>query len=95
VKLKDAGEPQMSDPHLLAELASGAGYLNVDVTVSDVDAGVSTPAELAAWRLGMAHVAPYLASLPQPVRTRARQATEAALVGVRPLVFRLVSLAAS
>ena len=52
-------EPRLGDTRLVRELALAAGYSRVDSSVLTVPTGLSGPAELAAWRLGMAHIAPF------------------------------------
>ena len=71
-------EPLVDDPGALRALAVDAGWTGVDVDVRDVVTGLRSPAELAAWRLGMAHVAPWLAGLdPQRRDAVVRDAREA------------------
>lgn len=88
-------EPQVEDPAALAALAAAAGYRDVEVRIVEVDTGLDSPAELAARRLGMAHVAPFLQSRTADQQAEARRAAEDALVGASPLVVPLVVLAAS
>ena len=61
--LKDEGEPQAADAALLADLAAAAGFRDARSRTITVPTGLSTPAELASWRLGMAHVAPFVRAL--------------------------------
>lgn len=91
--LKDETEPLVDDPARLAGLAAAAGYRDVQVEAIRVPAAAD-PASLAAWRLGMAHVAPFLQALSPAQRAAVRQAAEAALVGAPPLVVPLLVLAA-
>jgi hypothetical protein len=60
-----------------------------------VPTGLGSPAELAAWRLGMAHVAPFLSSLDAADRAALRRAAERAVTGTCPLVVSMVVLTAS
>ena len=55
------------------------GFRRVRVRIVTVPAGLVTPAELAAWRLGLAQFAPFLRSLDAPARTAARRAAERAV----------------
>ena len=89
-------EPRAGDPEHLAAAAAAAGYTTVRVRTAEVATGLSTPAELASWRLGMAHTAPFLRSLDQPARDAVRQAAERAVArtGAGPLVVSMVILAA-
>lgn len=92
--LKHDVEPQVDDPDNLARLAGSAGFEDVRVTVVDVATPVHTPADLVAWRLGMAHLAPFVAGLGAAAYREARRAAEDALGGTEPLVVRLVVLSA-
>lgn len=60
-----------------------------------VPTGLSTPAELASWRLGMAHLAPFVRSLGPPHAAAARRAAEHAVAGAEPLAVSMVVLTAS
>jgi len=59
-----------------------------------VDTGLSSPAQLAGWRLGMAHVAPFVCSLPAGRQAELRQAAEAAVTGTGRLVVSMLVLVA-
>ena len=70
VRLKHTGEARVGDPAALATLAAEAGLADVRVlecapSLTGLDADT-----VAAWRLGMAHVAPFVASLPPAARDR-------------------------
>ncbi len=85
------------DPELLAKHAAAAGFTDVQVRTTDVRTGLVTPAELASWRLGLAQVAPFLASLDAPGRAAVQRAAEHAVSGVAgssPLVVSMVILTA-
>jgi hypothetical protein len=62
-----------------------------------VQTGLSAPAELAAWRLGMAHVAPFISSLPARDAAAARQAAQRAVAesAAEPLTVSLLVTTAS
>ncbi len=92
--LKTESEPQVGEPDALARLATAAGYRSVRVEVVEVETGLSSAADLAAWRLGMAHLAPYVAGLPPDDREDVRRTAEAAVEGMPPLVVRMLALAA-
>ncbi len=94
VELKRDIEPRVGAPAALAATARAAGYDDVRVTVVDVATGVDTPGALAAWRLGMAHLAPFVRTLSPAQRQRATAAAEAAVRGAPPLVIPMVVLAA-
>jgi SAM-dependent methyltransferase len=95
VTLKRDGEPRVDDPANLRALARSAGYVDVSVRTVLVATGLETPAQLAGWRLGMAHVAPFVQALRPSDRAAACRAAEAALVGAPPLVVAMVVLAAT
>ena len=87
-----------SDPKALARCAAAAGFTSVQVRTTAVPTGLATPAELVSWRLGMAHVAPFVRSLDEPGRAALRRAAEQAVAGVAgagPLVVSIVVLTAS
>jgi SAM-dependent methyltransferase len=92
---KQDTEPRAGDPARLAALAAAAGYRDVRAETVAVVTGVDDPAGLADWRLGMAHLAPFVTALGPGERAEARHAVEAALVGAPELVVPLVVLAAS
>ena len=92
--LKSDVEPTVDDPVRLAALARGAGYTRVDVTTTAVDVGVCTPEQLVTWRMGMAHLAPFIASLAPGERSELRAECVDALGDAPPLVIPLVVLAA-
>ena len=94
--LKDEGEPQAADAALLADLASAAGFGDVRFRTLTVPTGLSTPAELASWRLGMAHVAPFVRTLDPGRRAELRRAAErsVAAAGCGPLTVAMGVLTA-
>ena len=67
------------DADRLAGRAEAAGFSRVRVRTVTVPAGLVTPAELAAWRLGLAQFAPFLRALDAPARAAARRAAERAV----------------
>ena len=89
------GDHPMDHPERLAELARAAGFGSVDVDTVQVDTGFTTSADLAAWRLGMAHYAPFLARLDARSRDSLRQDVESAVDGLPPLVVPVLVLTAS
>jgi len=87
-----------SDPKELARCAAAAGFTRVEARTMAVPTGLATPAELVSWRLGMAHVAPFMRSLDAPGRAAVRRTAEqavAATAGATPLVVSMVVLTAS
>jgi SAM-dependent methyltransferase len=94
VTFKRDTEPRASDPAALGRDAAAAGYTDVRLRTVTVDTGLSSPAALASWRLGMAHVAPFVGSLPAARRAELRHAAEAAMTGTGPLVVEMLVLTA-
>ena len=90
VRLKTDVEPELDDPVKLEALGMAAGFGCVEVTTHSVDVGLHSPSQLASWRLGMAHLAPFVASLPTSGRDGLRQQCEEALVGSPSLIVPLV-----
>jgi len=94
VAFKRDTEPRASDPAALGRDATAAGYGEIRLGTITVDTGLSSPAALASWRLGMAHVAPFVGSLPAARRAELRRAAEAAVTGTGPLVVDMLVLTA-
>ena len=90
VTFKQDTEPQLGDTQRVRELALSAGYRWVDSSVLAVPTGLSAPEQLAAWRLGMAHVAPFAASLPVARQAEMRRAAEEAVRGCGPLTVDIL-----
>ena len=88
-------EPRASDPDELGRACAAAGFADVRLRTVIVDTGRSAPAQLAAWRLGMAHVAPFAAALPPARLAELRRAAESAVAGTGPLVISMLVLTAS
>ncbi|HET6168365.1 MAG TPA: methyltransferase domain-containing protein [Marmoricola sp.] len=85
---------QVSDPDELARAAERAGYTEVDVTRVDVATGVDDSAAMVDWRWGMAHLAPYVATLDDATRARLRARAESAVAGLPPVVVPMLALSA-
>jgi SAM-dependent methyltransferase len=94
VTFKRDAEPWASDPAALVRDCVSAGFADVRLRTVAVDTGLSSPARLAAWRLGMAHVAPFTCSLPAARQAELRRAAEAAVTGMGPLVVSMLVLLA-
>jgi SAM-dependent methyltransferase len=94
VTFKQDTEPWASDPAALGRDTTAAGYTDVRLRTVTVDTGRSSPAELASWRLGMAHVAPFVGSLTAARRAELRRAAAAAVAGTGPLVVDMLVLIA-
>jgi SAM-dependent methyltransferase len=95
LRFKRDTEPRAASPDVLAPAAAAAGFGSVRIDVLDVPTGISGPAQLAAWRLGMAHVAPFVQALDPGRRAALRQAAEAAVPDSAPLVVSMQVLTAS
>lgn len=81
-------------PERLAEQARAAGFRHVRLRTVTVPTGLSTAAELASWRLGLAQFAPFLRALDTAGRAAAWRAAEQAAAGTGPLVVSMVLLTA-
>ena len=68
--LQRKADPAAQDPARLADQAAGAGFADVRVRTITVPTGLSSAAQLASWRLGLARVAPFLRSLDAAARPR-------------------------
>ena len=92
---KQETEPRLGDTRLVRELAAAAGYSRVESTVIGVSTGLAAPAQLAAWRLGMAHIGPFVASIDVARQADLRHAAEGAVSGCEPLVVDMLVHVAS
>ena len=97
LRFKQETEPAAGDPEVLAAQLAAAGFGQVRIRPVTVRTGLSAPADLAAWRLGMAHVAPFISSLHARDATAARQAAERAVAAAAagPLTVSLLVATAS
>ncbi len=88
-----------SDLKVVARCAAAAGFTRVQAHTVAVPTGLATPAELVSWRLGMAHLAPFMRLLDAPGQAAVRRAAEQAVAAVAgptmPLVVSMVMLTAS
>jgi SAM-dependent methyltransferase len=87
-------EPRSQDPDWLRAQLAAAAFGEVAVRTVSVRTSVGTPAQLAAWRLGMAHIAPFVRALPPARRADLCRAAEAA-VGAGPLQGSVLVLTAA
>lgn len=69
VTFKAVTEPRSNTPDLLRGCAETAGLAQIAI-LDLVAPGLETPEEIVACRLGMAHLAPFVESLPDARRTR-------------------------
>jgi len=86
------------DPAELAAAATAAGFTRVQTSVITVPIPLTTPADLAAWRLGLAHYAPFLLTLDAPDRAEVHRAAEQAVAATgatAPLTVEMTVLTAS
>jgi ubiquinone/menaquinone biosynthesis C-methylase UbiE len=72
-------EPQAADPAVFRTAAETAGFARIDVATIEVPTGLATSAQLADWRLGMAHIAPFVDTLTATRRNALRAAAEEAV----------------
>jgi SAM-dependent methyltransferase len=75
---KEQTEPRAADPGFLVAQAGAAGFRAVRVCRVVVRTDVATARQLASWRLGMAHVAPFVRSLPPDRQAALKLAAQAA-----------------
>jgi SAM-dependent methyltransferase len=94
VTFKRDTEPRASDPDWLGAVTAAAGFTDVRLRTVTVEGGLSTPAQLASWRLGMAHIAPFVCSLTAAGRAELRRAARSAVTGTGPLVVAMLVLTA-
>jgi SAM-dependent methyltransferase len=94
-RLKQELEPLTNTPAALAACATGAGLADVLIAEREVETGITTPADIVASRLGMAHMAPFVASLEASRRRELISAATAAVARdpqpLRPLVLIMSS----
>jgi SAM-dependent methyltransferase len=90
-EIKSRGEVNVGSAARLGALAAAAGLSGARVDRLDVDLTGLDTSTLIRWRFGMAQVAPWLAALDEPRRSRIRRAAADALRGVpRPPLAMLV-----
>ena len=94
-RLKQELEPLTNTRSALAECASRAGLADVVISEREVDTGISTPADIVASRLGMAHMAPFVDGLDASRRRELIAAATAAVARdpqpLRPVVLIMSS----
>ncbi|GAA1540403.1 class I SAM-dependent methyltransferase [Nocardioides humi] len=93
-RFKDGTERRVGDPGRLAALGRAAGFATVAVRRVVVATGVHRPGDLVAWRLGMAHHAPFVAGLPTEEQDAVRQEAERLLAGAPEVVVPMLVLTA-
>ena len=93
--LTTAQAPQLGDVPAMTAAARAAGLEVVDVTEHAADVGVERAEDLVDYRLGQAHIAPWLAGLAADERDAVRRAAVEAVAPVmepyRPPVVTLVA----
>jgi SAM-dependent methyltransferase len=90
-QMKACFEGQVATPEALATLAHDAGLVEIGVDAVHADPPM-TEADLVSWRTGMAHLAPFIASL-RPEQAGALLAeARAAVVGMPPLTLAMLTL---
>lgn len=80
IHLKTSTEPQTNTPSLLASSAETAGLDGIEIIDIIVDSGLDSPEAITAYRTGMAHLAPFVAALPD---TRREEFIDRAVAVVR------------
>ncbi len=92
---KDGPERLVGDPDRLVSLATAAGWAGAGVEQVEVATGLVDPAGMVAWRLGMAHHAPFVAGLAPRARADVRREAERLLAGAPSVVARMLVLTAT
>jgi ubiquinone/menaquinone biosynthesis C-methylase UbiE len=96
--LKQEVEPRTAGAERLAAVAGAAGLVAIEAREQTVEVGVDTPEAIVAYRLGMAHLAPFVAGLDDDGRAALRTAALAALgpevEPFRPVVVLLTARSA-
>ena len=92
-RMKGTYEAQVSNAEGLAGFATTAGLSEVLVELVQVRPPMS-PSDLVSWRLGMAHLAPFVASLPADRAHEVTTAAEAAVTCMPPLDLAILTLVA-
>jgi ubiquinone/menaquinone biosynthesis C-methylase UbiE len=92
---KQDTEPRASDPAAISRDAAAAGFTDVRLRTVAVEVGLDRPDRLATWRLGMAHVAPFVCALPAARQAELRRAAAGAVAGTGPLTVSMLVLTAS
>ena len=87
VRVKRDVEPLTNTADALQHCAHLAGLADVSVIEHTMNSGLDTPEEIVASRLGMAHLAPFVAALP-PHRREALVAAAIAAVAMDPQPLR-------
>ena len=95
VTFKRDTEPWASDPEAVGQAAAAAGFTALRWQTVTVETGLDQPGQLAGWRLGMAHVAPFVGSLPAARQAELERAAVAAVAGTGPLTVSMLVLTAS
>jgi SAM-dependent methyltransferase len=86
-RMKTEIEPLTATPAALEAAARGGGLVEVEVVEQEVDVGLDTAEDLVAWRLGMASMVAFMASLDARRRSELLEAARAA-VGPEPQPLR-------
>jgi ubiquinone/menaquinone biosynthesis C-methylase UbiE len=87
-------ESAAEDTGEMARMAVAAGFGEAGVHVVRVTTGLAAPAELASWRLGMAHVAAFVHPLDEATRRSLVKAATDAVAGCGPLDVDMAVLTA-
>jgi ubiquinone/menaquinone biosynthesis C-methylase UbiE len=91
-RLKDTLEKRLNDRESLASSARQAGLGDVSTEVVVLDPGVSE-SELVSWRTGMAHLAPFIATLPLEQRKQLLAEAHVAVRAMPPLELTMLIVA--
>lgn len=78
---------EIEHPDALRALVQAAGFGAVRVAELPVDVGLTTAEDVVRWRLGMAHLAPWVASLPDDRREQAIAVSLDVVADLAPVVI--------
>jgi SAM-dependent methyltransferase len=84
-RLKNELEPMSNTPAALLECARLAGLADFVISERTVDTGITTPEDIVASRIGMAHLAPFVESLGAARQDFIDAATAAVALDPQPL----------
>jgi SAM-dependent methyltransferase len=91
LRMKDTFELQATTPEALTALAHQSGLVDAEAHLVTVTPAM-TDRDVVSWRLGMAHLAPFVASLPAAQAKALADDACAAVAGMPPLEVAMVVL---
>ncbi len=92
LRMKDTFELQATTPDALTALAHQSGLVDAEAHLVTVTPAM-TDRDVVSWRLGMAHLAPFVAGLPPAQAKALADDACAAVAGMSPLEIAMVTMA--